>query len=192
MTEIAPAGARRSRPLIGASVEKLVRVCAIIFPYVLVGLFLRFVMARLFFLSGQAKIEGPRVPVHLNFPNTDFTLIDFSIILPREIMAATFQRFETQHANLPLPPEVAAYLVSYGEFVLPICLVLGFGTRFAALALAFMTAGLALYVAPALWWPTYVYWLAILLTLVSLGAGTISIDAALRALYRREAEVEVS
>ncbi len=78
------------------------------------------------------------------------------------------------------------------EFVLPICLVLGFGTRFAALALAFMTAGLALYVAPALWWPTYVYWLAILLTLVSLGAGTISIDAALRALYRREAEVEVS
>jgi hypothetical protein len=39
---------------------------------------------------------------------------------------------------------------------------------------------------PALFWPTYVYWLAILLTLVSLGGGVISIDAILGALYRRE------
>jgi hypothetical protein len=49
-----------------------------------------------------------------------------------------------------------------------------------------MTALLALTVAPALWWSTHVYWIAILLTLISLGAGTISIDALIRTLYRRE------
>ena len=180
------ASAKRSRSVSGASVVKLAHICAFIFPYALVSLFLRVIMARLFFLSGQAKIEGPRIPVHLDFPATDFTLIDFSIILPREITAATFQRFNTQHANLPIPPDVAAYLVSYSEFLLSICLMLGFGTRFAALVLAFMPVGLTLYVTPALFWPTYVYWLAILLTLVSLGGGAISIDAILHALYRRE------
>jgi putative oxidoreductase len=172
--------------MIGASVDKLVTVCAILLPYALLGLFLRLVMARLFFLSGQAKIEGPRIPVHFNFPDTDFSIIDFNIILPREISASTFQLFETQHANLPMPPVVAAYLVSYAEFVLPICLLIGFATRFAALALAIMTLGLAIYVAPELWWSAYVYWTAILLTLVSLGGGAISMDALTRALYRRE------
>lgn len=179
------ASAKRSRSVSGASVDKLVRICAFIFPYALVSLFLRVIMARLFFLSGQTKIEGPRIPVHFNFPVMDFTL-DFSVTLPREITAATFQSFETQHANLPISPDVAAYLVSYGEFVLPICLVLGFGTRFAGLALALMTVGLALHGTPALFWPAYVYWLAILLTLVSLGGGVISIDAILHALYLRE------
>ena len=176
--------AKRSPSLIGTSVSKLVRLCALIFPYALVGLLLRIIIARLFFLSGQAKIEGPRIPVHLKFPATDFALIDFSFILPREITAATFQRFETLHANLPISPDAAAYLVSYSEFLLSICLMLGFGTRLAALAL--MTMGLALYVTPALFWPTYVYWLAILLTLISLGGGVISIDAILHALYLRE------
>ena len=51
--------------------------------------------------------------------------------------------FETQYANLPLPPAFAAELWSYAEFVLPLCLVLGFATRFAALALLIMTALLA-------------------------------------------------
>jgi putative oxidoreductase len=178
--------AKRSRSLIGTSVSKFVRLCALIFPYALVGLLLRIIIARLFFLSGQAKIEGPHIPPHLKFPATDFALIDFSFTLPREITAATFQRFETLHANLPISPDAAAYLVSYSEFLLPICLMLGFGTRFAALALALMAVGLALYVTSALFWPAYVYWLAISLTLVSLGGGVISIDAILGALYRRE------
>ena len=43
------------------------RFCGVI-PYALVALGLRLVMARVFFLSGQAKIEGPVIPVHLNVP----------------------------------------------------------------------------------------------------------------------------
>ena len=52
--------------------------------------------------------------------------------------------------------------------------------------LALMTVGLTLYVSPELWWPAHVYWLAILITLISRGAGAISIDALLHTLYRRE------
>ena len=76
MTDIATARAQRPHSIIGAAVDKLVAVCAIMVPYALVGLFLRLAMARLFFLSGQAKIEGPRIPMHLNFPGADFSIID--------------------------------------------------------------------------------------------------------------------
>jgi hypothetical protein len=96
MTEIKPAPARR--PVIGTSVEKLAWLCTIICPYWPVGLFLRLVMARLFFLAGQAKIEGPRIPIHLDLPA--FPILDFSVVVPREVTAATLQRFETQHAYL--------------------------------------------------------------------------------------------
>jgi putative oxidoreductase len=184
MTNTPSARARGS--IIGTGAEGLGRICTVLVPYALVGLLLRLVMARLFFLSGQTKIDGPRIPLHLKIPGTNVFLVDLDVVLPREVAPATFQLFETQHANLPIAPDLAAYLLSYGEFVLPICLVLGFATRLTALALAIATIGVALYVAPALWWGAYVYWVVILLTLVSIGGGAISIDALLRALYRRE------
>ncbi|TMJ29968.1 MAG: DoxX family protein [Alphaproteobacteria bacterium] len=184
MTNTPSARARGS--IIGAGAEGLGRICSVLVPYALVGLLLRLVMARLFFLSGQTKIDGPRIPLHLKVPGTNVFLVDLDVVLPREVAPATFQLFETQHANLPIAPDLAAYLLSYGEFVLPICLVLGFATRLTALTLAIATIGFALYVAPALWWGAYVYWVVILLTLVSVGGGAISIDALLRTLYRRE------
>jgi hypothetical protein len=85
---------------------------------------------RVFFISGQAKIEGPGVPIHWS-PGG----IDFSVTLPAGIKATTFQLFERQYADLPMAPGVAAYLFSYAEFALPICLLLGFATRFAAVGL---------------------------------------------------------
>jgi putative oxidoreductase len=186
---------RARHSILGATVDKLVGVFTILIPYALVALLLRLVMARIFFLSGQTKIDGPRISVHLpvHLPAyLNFPALDFSIILPREIKASTFQLFETQYADLPVPPEVAAHLVSYAEFVLPICLVLGFATRLAALALLIMTLLLQLHVAPALWWSVHVTWIAILLTLMSLGPGAISIDALIRTLYRREQAVLVA
>lgn len=170
---------QQRRSLVGMTVEGLARACAMI-PYCLIALALRLVMARLFFLSGQEKIEGPHI--HLPFAGADFFLI-----LPAEVKASTLALFETQHARLPIPPEMAAYVFSYGEFVLPICLVLGFGTRFAALALLLLIL-LQVCISPELWWAQYVYWLCILAVLVALGPGAISIDALLRHLYRREQE----
>ena len=87
-------------------------------PYALVGLGLRLVMARVFFLPGQAKIEGPRVPIDWAAGGIDFSRDPAG----RRSRTTTFQLFETQYADLPMAPAVAAYLFSYAEFVLPICL----------------------------------------------------------------------
>jgi putative oxidoreductase len=149
--------------------------------YALLALGLRLVMARVFFLSGQAKIEGPGVPIQ--FPAAG---VDLSVTLPAAIKETTFQLFETQYAELPIAPATAAYLFSYAEFVLPICLLIGFATRLAAACLLALTMLLQIYVAPAMWWPLHVYWASILLVLVLLGPGAISIDALIRTIYRRD------
>jgi putative oxidoreductase len=164
----------------GGVVDTLVWLCARS-VYALLALGLRLVMARVFFLSGQAKIEGPGVPIQ--WPAAG---VDLSVTLPAAIKETTFQLFETQYADLPIAPAAAAYLFSYAEFVLPICLLLGFATRFAAAGLLALTMLLQIYVAPAMWWPLHVYWVSILLVLVLFGPGAISIDALIRTIYRRD------
>jgi putative oxidoreductase len=171
--------------IIAATVDRLVRVCALI-PYALIALLVRIVMARVFFLAGQDKLTGPRVPIHLGLPGSDLTLLDMSIILPAEIKDSTLQLFEAHYAHAPVSPALAAYVVTYAEFVAPICLVMGFATRFAAVALFMLAMLLQLYVAPGLWWSHHVYWVCLLLVLIALGPGTISIDALLRWVYERE------
>ena len=138
-------------------------------------------MARVFFISGQAKIEGPGVPIHWSTGG-----IDFSVTLPAGIKETTFQLFERQYADLPMAPGVAAYVFSYAEFALPICLLLGFATRFAAVGLLALTMLLQVYVAPAMWWSLHVYWVSILMVLVLCGPGAISVDALIRTIYRRD------
>ena len=179
ITDTTPRRAPRSESIIATIVAKVVALCGIV-PFALVALGLRLVMARVFFLSGQSKIDGPSFPVTLFGPGTEFT-----IVLPSGIKDSTFQLFETQYAGLPLPPTVAAYLFTYAEFVLPICLVLGFATRLSALALIVMTVLLQVYVAPGALWTTHVYWIAILAVLMSLGAGAISIDRLIRYVYEK-------
>ncbi len=70
------------------------------------------------------------------------------------------------------------------QFVLPILLVLGLATRFSALLLLGLTVLLNLYVMPHMLWSAHVYWAALLLVLVSQGAGAISLDQIFRARSR--------
>jgi putative oxidoreductase len=178
-TEFAAPLAPRSGSIIVTIVSGFVTLCGLI-PYALIALGLRVVIAAPFFLSGQTMIEGPVVP--FDWLGTD---VGFTVVLPTAIKEATFETFAIQHAGLPIPPTVAAYLFSYGEFVVPICLVLGFATRLSALALLALTALISVYVMPQALWSTHVYWAAILLVLVSLGPGAISLDALIRTVARR-------
>ena len=82
----------------GGVVDTFVWLCARA-VYALLALGLRLVMARVFFLSGQAKIEGPGVPIQ--WPAGG---IDLSVTLPAAIKETTFQLFETQYADLPIAP----------------------------------------------------------------------------------------
>lgn len=169
--------ARRSRSIIGLTIDSFVSACAFI-PYALVAIVLRLVMARVFFLDGQTRIEGPRVPLNVQ----DF---DFSVVLPLQVKVETIGAFLTQYAALPVSPVLGAYLLSYAEFILPICLLLGFGTRIAVLGMLIMTALIQIYVAPDALWSVHVYWAAILLVLLSRGPGPISVDAIIRFIARR-------
>jgi putative oxidoreductase len=169
--------ARRSHSVIGLTIDSFISACTFV-PYALLALALRLVMARLFFLDGQTRIAGPRFsPSVYNF--------DFSVVLPLQVKTETFGAFLTQYAAVPLPPVLGAYLVSYAEFILPIMLVLGLGTRFAALGLLIMTALIDIYVVPQALWTAHVYWAAILMVLLSFGAGQVSVDHIVRFLAKR-------
>jgi putative oxidoreductase len=169
--------ARRSRSVIGLTVDSFVSACSFI-PYALVGLVLRLVIARVFFFDGQTRISGPKLPLTVQG-------FDLSVVLPLQVKAETFTAFLTQYPPMPVPPALAAYLVSYAEFILPIMLVVGFGTRFAALGLLIMTAMIQVYVMPQALWSVHVYWASMLLVLLSLGAGPVSIDRVIRYFAKR-------
>jgi putative oxidoreductase len=176
MTDIAvrskPVAPPRRRSLIAAIVSVLV-------PYALVGLGLRLLMAYVVFREGQSKIDG----MLLNF---NVRGSEFSVVLPIQVKPATLQLFETHFAGLEVPTKIIAYVFAYAEFLLPICLVLGFVTRFSALVLLALTVLTVIYVAPAELWTTYIYWIAILLVLLSAGPGALSFDALIRFIYQRD------
>jgi putative oxidoreductase len=168
--------ARRSRSITGSLVRNFVAVCSLI-PYALVALALRLAIARVFFLDGQTRVDGPLVPVNLHG-------FDFSFVVPLQVKAETFTTFLTRYAPLPVPPVLAAYVVSGAEFVLPIMLVVGFGTRMAALGLLIITALIQIYVMPEALWSQHVYWASILLVLLSCGPGQLSVDHFVRLASR--------
>lgn len=71
-------------------------------------------------------------------------------------------------------PTVMAFLSGSGEIMFPILLVLGLGTRFAALGLLFMTVVVELTVPDG--WPIHLTWAAMALALMGYGPGNISLD----------------
>ena len=169
--------ARPPRSTVGMALDGFVAACSFI-PYAVVALDLRVLMARICFLDGQTKIDGPRLPL-------DVYNYHFSVVLPLNVKAETFTAFMTQFAPLPVPPMLAAYEVSYAEFILPIMLVLGFGARFAALGMLIMTAVISIYIVPETLWNLLIYWFAILALLLTQGPGWLSVDHFIRLVVRR-------
>ena len=123
-------------------------------PYSLTALVGRLAIGLVFWNSGRTKVEGWNI-----FAVSDKTKFLF-----------------TEEYMLPiLPPETAALLAQVAEHVLPVFIILGLGTRFAALGLLAMTLVIEVFVYPQ----AYVQhgtWAAILLMLVSQGAGWLSLD----------------
>lgn len=78
--------------------------------------------------------------------------------------------------QLPLvPPELAAPMAMAMELTMPMLLLAGLATRFAALALFGMTLVIEIFVYPAAF-DTHAVWAASLLFLVKFGPGRISLD----------------
>ena len=109
---------------------------------------------------------------------------DLSVILPVQpkvtTVAAVFDTLESA-----MFATFIGHVIAYSAFVLPIMLVLGAGTRFVALALLGLTVLMQLFIAPQALWTAHVYWAAILIVLMSLGAGKISVDQIVRMIRGR-------
>jgi len=158
------------------AVDRIVALCSIV-PYTLVAIILRLLVARDVFLAGQAKIVGSTLfagtghPITLPAQANDKVLAVFAKLFPDGAVSSAF----------------IAHCFVLGEFILPICLVIGFGTRIAAALLLIATVLLEAYFVPGTLWTIHAYWGAVLLVLMTCGPGPISLDWAVRTLYRRQA-----
>ena len=116
---------------------------------------LRLALAAPFFVSGRTKVvEGS----WLTISDTTYTL------------------FENDYSAVPLPPEFAAIAATLAEHALPVLLVLGLGTRVAALGLFAMTLTIQLFVYPDAFWSVHLGWFALAAAVVLMGPGRWSID----------------
>lgn len=136
----------------------------------------RFSIAGVFWQSGQTKIEGFALDLVQGTLTPGWPrLADSAVVLFRE------------EYRLPLlSPELAATLAALGEHLLPVLVLLGLGTRYAALGLLGMTAVIQFLVYPGAW-ATHGVWAAVLLYLAILGPGRWSLDHLAVVLVRNRA-----
>jgi len=134
-------------------------------PDDLIALIGRFSIAAVFWKSGQTKVEGLSID-----------LVDGSLQLgwPR-LSDSAVELFREEYRLPLLPPELGASLAALAEHALPVLILLGLGTRFAALGLLVMTAVIQVLVYPGAY-PIHGVWAAVLLYLLARGLGPVSLD----------------
>ncbi|MGF6505799.1 DoxX family protein [Paraburkholderia sp. 32] len=124
----------------------------------LAQLVLRFALAVPFWKSGILKWHGF---LHLSDTAIDLFTQEFQLHLPG--------------GPYPFPhPAVIAFLSGCGEVTFPVLLVLGLGTRFAAVGLILMTCIVELTVPDG--WPIHLTWVGMALAIAAWGPGLFSID----------------
>ncbi len=141
-------------------IDRVVAGVAALAPPWLAQLALRLGLAVPFWRSGINKWDG-------------FLALDPVAVL---LFASEF-RLHLPGGPYAFPaPHVVAFAAATAEIVLPVLLVLGLGTRFAALGLLVMTAVVQLTVPSG--WPVHLTWAAMALGLMAGGPGRLSLDAA--------------
>lgn len=85
-------------------------------------------------------------------------------------------------------PDQVAFIVGCAEIILPVLLLVGLATRFSAFGLLIMTAVIQL-VFPEAWVNFHLYWAALALAIMALGAGPISLDHGLEWLRQRRRRI---
>lgn len=143
--------------------------------------------------SGAAAVQGlaaiavllappiMRIALALPFIRSGLTRWDgFLSISPSTLyLFENMFRLHLFGGEFPLPfPALTAHLVAVAELALPALLILGLGTRLAALGLLVMTGVIQL-VVPDGWANFHLYWAAIALGIVALGGGPVSLDQVL-------------
>jgi putative oxidoreductase len=150
---------------IGMLADRLSGIVRLIARPSLVQLMLRFGLAVPFWRSGILKWDG----FQLKDTAVDLFTSEFMLHLPG--------------GPYPYPaPATMAFLSGCAEIVLPVLLVFGFATRFAAMGLLFMTCIVELTVPEG--WPIHITWAAMALGIMAWGPGRLSLDYRIRRLSR--------
>jgi putative oxidoreductase len=122
-------------------------------------LVLRLALARPFFASGLTRWDGW-----------------FTLSFGTKILFEQDYKLHIFGAEIPFPmPDIVAAMASTAEITLPILLVFGLLTRWAALGLLGMTAVIQL-TYPDGWANFHLYWAAMALAIIAFGPGAISLD----------------
>ena len=150
--------ASSGRLRLGVLVDKAIHLIQTLATPSLVQLVMRVALAVPFWKSGILKWSG-----FLKLSDTTVTLFtdEFMLHLPGGPY------------HYPIPA-VRAFLSGCGEITVPVLLVLGFATRFAALGLLLMTCIVELTVPDG--WPIHITWAAMALGIMAWGPGRFSID----------------
>lgn len=140
-----------------------------------IGWLARIGLAFTFWLSGQTKIEGLVL---------DPLALQVQWGWPR-VSESALELFRSEYALPLLPPEWAALLAATAEHALPLLLLLGLGTRLAALGILGMTLVIQVFVYP-LAFPVHALWAAAALYLLASGGGRVALDRLLAHRFGRE------
>ena len=103
----------------------------------------------------------------------EWSLID-ALTFNLTLADSTFMLFEYEYAVPLLPIDVAAYMATYAESILPL-LFIGLFTRFAALGLFGMTLVIQIFVYPVNW-AEHLFWAGALMLIMARGPGMISVE----------------
>lgn len=129
--------------------------CATIVPP-LANVWARIYIGLIFWRSGVAKFDDLEGTVELFDPEEDGEFI--ISFLPESI-----------------PPEIPAYLATFGELILPILLFVGLFTRIGALGLLIMTIVIQFFV-PGFEDSQHYLWMIVLALLIGQGGNKLSLD----------------
>ena len=147
---------------IAVFVDRLIGIVRVIAQPSLVQLVLRLGLAVPFWRSGILKWDGF---LQLSDTAVDLFSSEFMLHLPG--------------GPYPYPdPELFAFLSGSMEILMPVLLVLGFATRFAATGLLFMTLVVEVTVPDG--WPIHITWAAMALGIMAWGPGRLSLDYGIR------------
>ena len=153
--------------LIKKLLNQVEKICLML-PDWFIILLSRFAVATVFWRSVQTKITG------WEMLGQSFQFYNLS--------SSTFLLFQYEYDLPLLPYRLAAYAGTFAEFFLPVFLVLGLETRYAALGLLGVTVVIQFLVFPNAW-PTHILWVVPLLYIVKQGGGLVSIDHLLKLKY---------
>jgi putative oxidoreductase len=121
-------------------------------PYWLIAVTCRVALAQVFWSSAQTHLANWQTTLYL---------------------------FGSDYSLPFLPPVLAAYMAVTIELVVPPLLLLGLATRFASLVVFGMTLVIEIFIYPQAW-PTHIQWAAMMLVLMTYGAGPLSLDWLIR------------